>query len=383
MARPSWRGAAIVVSASLLVLGALPGAGQATPTPESQSAAHTAAAWLVDQQVAAGPFAGSFEVAGSPGFETPDALLAIAAAAQTTDTWSAAEALAAVQALPHDALHWLDDWVDGTLALDPVPTVGAGEAAKLVVLVVAPLGLDAHDFDPDADSPTPVDLLTRITGVGGCATDPDPLANFNETMYVVLARTLLCGAPNAKAVAAVRAGQRSDGGWNYVPDQDPATVSDPDTTGLAVQALVASGARWDDPAVRHALEFLAAGHRANGAWQTPDFVDPTAGLDSPNSTALATFAVRAAGFDPASSCWRDTVLPTTAGTPYVDSAAWLRSVQDPDGHVVGPFDGFGLNTSGTSQAVEALLLRWLPIVAASGAPDCHAVEPDVAPAFTG
>ncbi|MFM7060833.1 MAG: LPXTG cell wall anchor domain-containing protein, partial [Actinomycetes bacterium] len=37
----------------------------------------------------------------------------------------------------------------------------------------------------------------------------------------------------------------------------------------------------------------------------------------------------------------------------------LLAIQDPDGHLVGPYDSFGLNTFGTSQGVHGLLRVWL------------------------
>ncbi|MEP6626160.1 MAG: hypothetical protein ABJC79_17060, partial [Acidimicrobiia bacterium] len=48
--------------------------------------------WIKTQQQADG----SFEVAGFPGFETPDAVVALDERGQTSGTWDAAKALAAV-----------------------------------------------------------------------------------------------------------------------------------------------------------------------------------------------------------------------------------------------------------------------------------------------
>ena len=98
------------------------------------------------------------------------------------------------------------------------------------------------------------------------------------------------------------------------------------------------------------------------------------GFDDPNATATATFAITAAGFDASSSCWRVTVDPTTAGTAYLDPAGYLRSLQQQDGEIVGPIS----NTFATTQSVEALLLSWLPLTCAAGAPDC-AVTPTPTP----
>lgn len=352
---------ALVLSILLVALAALtalrgPRAGAVDPA--SIAAADAAVAWIVTQQQPDG----GFEVAGFPGFETPDAVLAIAEAAQSAPPgtgWSTTEALSAVSGLhvggsgptPLDAL---DDFVDGGIT--------AGQAAKLVVLVVAPLGLDLTDFDPSEDTGPAVDLAA-IVDPAGCAGDPSSFGFFNQTLYGALAKKLLCGAPNPAVLTTIRAGQRGDGGWNFLGDLDPGTDSDVDTTALAVQALVAGGAAWNDPAITKALAFLAAQQSASGAF-------PAFGSDDPNSTAVAMLAIAAAGFDPSTSCWRDTTAPERVGSAYADPAAWLRSQQQSNGRIASPNDGFGINTFATAQSVEGLLQSWLPIVRAGGAPTC-------------
>jgi hypothetical protein len=313
-------------------------------------------------------------------------VVAIAAAAQTGPAWSTAEALAAVAALEYGGsggptpLDALDAFVDGG--------VSAGQAAKLIVLVVEPLGLDPTDFDPAGDSAAAVDLVT-ILDPDGCAGDPADYGFFNATLFGALAKALVCGAPNPAVMATIRAGQRADGGWNYLGDADDdpfAADSDVDTTALAVQALVAGGAAWNDAAITAALRYLAGLQAANGAF--PGFAG-----DDPNSTAVAMLAVAAAGFDPSASCWRDTVDPAATGTAYGDPATWLRSQQQVDGRVASPFDGPTPNTFPTSQAVQGWLRAWLPIARAAGAPDCappaplpsdpSPEPPVVVPGFTG
>lgn len=364
------RRACTVVVASVLaagtLLGSAPSAGRAlVPDPPSVEAATAAAAWLVTQQQPDG----GFDVAMFPGFETADAVLAIAAAAQTPGApWSTAAALAAVTALEYGGpggptpLHSLYDWADSG--------INAGEAGKIILLAVAPLGLDPASFWPPG-KPAPIDLAA-IVDPAGCAGDPafDTIF-FLELVFAGLAKEVLCGAPNPAAVAAVRAAQRADGGWNYLgdPDDDPFPAdSDVDTTALGLHLLVAAGAAWDDPAVTAALRFLAAQQSASGAFRA-------FGEDDPNATAVAAFAITAAGFDPRTSCWRDTVLPDSAGPAYADPLAWLRSQQLPDGRVASPNDGFGVNTFATAQTVQALLLSWWPVARATGAPTCTPTDP--------
>ena len=111
-------------------------------TAADTAAATKAVDWLKTQQQADG----GFEVAGSPGFETRDAVLAIAEAAQTGSTWSTSEASNAVQAVTKNGknpLDSLDAYADSG--------IGAGAAGKLIVLAVAPLGLHPTHFDPAAN----------------------------------------------------------------------------------------------------------------------------------------------------------------------------------------------------------------------------------------
>ena len=358
------RVAGSVVAAVLVVALAAPVAGAADPA--DQGAAARAVDWLVGQQEADG----GFELADFPGFETPDAVLAIASAAQTGAAWSTAEARAAVEGLqaggsgptPIDAL---DGWAAGA---------NAGEASKLLLLVVAPLGLEPSSFGPSG-----TDLAT-VVYPGGCGSSPDTSGLFfQEVMFVAFGGEILCGAPDAAVLQTIRDAQRPEGGWNFNGSTDPVDPNDPfdpnvadvDSTALAVQALVAGGASWEDPAVLRALAYLAGAQAGSGAF-------PSFGNDDPTATAVARLAIAAAGFDPNASCWRDTAVPAAAGTPYAAPAGFLRARQQPDGHVASPNDGYGVNSFATSQSVDALLRSWLPMARAADAPTCPEVSPDAA-----
>ena len=347
-------------------------------TPADGVTARAAADWIITQQRSDG----GFEVAGSQGFETPDAILAIAEAAQTGTTWSTAKALAAVEALEYGGsggptpLDAIDDWI--TSGVNP------GEAAKIVLLVAAPLGLDPEDFGSNN-----VDLAA-IMYPSGCASAPDTSGTFfYESMFLALGGEVVCGAPDPAIVADVRSKQRPSGGWNFngslvpVDPPDPFDTNNPDvdSTAVAIEVLVASGAAWNDPAVLAGLAFLAAQRTASGAFEA-------FGTDDPNATAVAMLAIAAAGFDPTVSCWRDAAVPADAGGPYAAPNAWLRSQQQPDGHIASPYDGPDPNTFASSQSVQGLLLGWLPIGRATGAPTCVPDVPgpapvDLVPRFTG
>ena len=307
---------------------------------QARSTATAATGWLDAQQQADG----SFELAGFPGFETPDAVLAIAENGQTTFAWDAANALTAVNAVKvggHSGLHALDDLADAG--------IDAGQAAKLVVLDTEPLGLSATAFNPDGDA-TSVNLKAIITA----GAQPDgSYGAFNATLYAAIALRLLNGSVPANTVAYIRAAQQANGGWGF-SGLPSGTDLDIDTTGLAIQALAAAKVSPTNGDLRAGLNFLALQHRASGAWRA-------FGSDDPNSTSVATMAITAAGFDPTKPCWRDLVAPGRAGTPYTSPIVWLRGRQHADGHIASPNDSFGLNTFATAQSIQALRRGWLPV----------------------
>lgn len=321
-----------------LVLGACRFSG--FNDPQARAAAKKATAWLDGKQQPDG----GFELAGFPGFETPDAVLAIAENAQTTASWDNAQALAAVKAVKrngHSGLHALDDLADAGL--------DAGQAAKLVVLDTEPLGLSATAFNPDGDAES-VNLRAIITAG---AQPNGSYGAFNATLYAAIALRLLTGSVPANTLAYIRAAQQANGGWSFsgLPN---GTDLDIDTTGLAIQALVAAKVAQKDADLRQGLAFLAAQHKASGAWQA-------FGSDDPNSTSVATFAITAAGFDPTKACWRDVVAPASAGDPYASPITWVESQQKANGRIASPNDSFGINTFATSQGIQALRRGWVPV----------------------
>src|SRR4051812_6996230 len=148
--RPVMSGGAVIVASALLLVGLAPPAGAADP--RSSSVATKAIAFVASQQRDDGGF-GSGED-GFPGFETPDAVLAIADAAQTDLDYNAAAAFRSVRAIRkngRDGLGYLDDLVDGG--------VDAGKAAQLIVVAKA-VGLDPTKFDPDGDGAA--DLVAQV-----------------------------------------------------------------------------------------------------------------------------------------------------------------------------------------------------------------------------
>ena len=307
---------------------------------KSRATASKATTWLDSEQQPDG----GFEVAGFPGFETPDAVLAIAENAQTTAKWStttARTAVAAVTTNGHSALAALD-----TLSRSGLD---AGQAAKLVVLDAKPLGFSPTKFDPNGDGGS-VNLKALI--LAGAQPDGS-FGAFNATLYAAIALRLLTGSVPANTVTDIRAAQEASGGWDFSGDPT-STNLDIDTTGLAIQALVAANVALNDTDLRAGLKFLALHQRTTGAWQS-------FGSDDPNSTSVAILAIAASGFDPTVACWRNVVAPGLAGHAYTSPIVWIRSQQQPDGHIASPNDSFGVNTFASSQSIQALRREWVPV----------------------
>ncbi|MCB1017380.1 MAG: S-layer homology domain-containing protein [Acidimicrobiales bacterium] len=337
--------------ASTLV--ALLGLGTVAPPVAADATTDAATAWLAARQEPDG----GFEVADFAPFETPDVILAIAAGAQSGTPWSTGEALAAVQALDANGAAAGGtplDWADEYLTANP-PT--AGIAAKFIVLVAGPLGLDPAAFDPSGNGA--VDLVAAMDA-GKLPDGSYSLPAINDTLYALLAHDVIGRDAPTDTLAYLRGAQQANGGWSY--DGAPeGTDTDVDTTARAVQALVASGVPTGDGTVAAALKYLADLHQASGAWQF-------FGSDDTNSTAMAAMAIHGAGWRLHSSCWRTSSSSGAAG-PYTNPVAWLRSQQVTSGEPadLGRFlsqnDVFSEvpNTSATSQAVQALLRSWLPL----------------------
>lgn len=314
----------------------------------SRGTAATATTWLRSQQQADG----GFEVARYPGFETLDAVMAVAEDAQTTPTWNSSVALAAVEATTNGTkspLDYLDDYADGAIS--------GGNAARLTLLVALPLGLSTTAFDPQGDGAR--DLVASIES----AAQPNgSYGTFNDTLHAAVALKAVAGSVPAATVSFIRAAQKANGSWDYLGDPS-GTGSDVDTTSMAINALVSAGLRDGDADVAAGLAHLAGAQQGSGAWQS-------FGSDDPNSTAMAVMAITGAGFDPASTCWRDRVAPALAGDPYASPLGWLNAQAGVDGHIVSPVDSWGVNTFATSQSIQALRRGWMPVNAAVARSGC-------------
>lgn len=318
-------------------------AASVVPATASASLPLTKAVGFIDSQQRSDGGFGQGE-AGFPGFETPDAVIAIGAVASTEngggwDPVRARDAVAGQTTKGHSGLHYLDDWADGKLG-----ALGAGGAARITIVAEA-LGFDPAKFDPDCDGATNL-VATVLAGEKSDGTWG--AGALNTTLTAAIALHVAGHAVDASTVAAIEAAQQANGSWNFAGDPSK-TDLDPDTTGLAIQALVAAGVPVSNASIAHALAFLASSQNADGSWS-----DAFANQPNPNSTALSMFGLGAVGIDTSTRAWRDQYDPSRAGQPYSAPSSAILATQQTDGRFASPNDSFGINTFATAQGVEAL-----------------------------
>ena len=344
----------LVVGLGLALLAPLAGSGVSTAAPTADPVVTKAVTWLESQQQTDG----SFEVAGFPGFETSDVVLALAEGGQTENAWNEVSAKAGVESIQtngKDALDALDDLVDTG---DTTTVAAAARAAKVVALVANPLGILATDFDPSNDTDAGgADLIARVKVHVDEAGQLELPFQFNGVAYAAIAFAE-SGTPEPTGIAAqIKAAQRSDGSWNYAGTTeatDPAPPDGPiagdvDTTAVALLALKDLGFDRTDPVVAKGVTYLAAQQQASGAWQS-------FGSNDPNSTSSAVVALSALHLDVDTAAWRTGFGGSATGfaSPY----AYLRGLQAVDGHIPSPNDFGAPNTFATSQTTEALARQW-------------------------
>lgn len=214
-----------------------------------------------------------------------------------------------------------------------------GLAAKFVLGAKA-LGLNPRNVD--GTDLVAVILNAYDAGSGRFASD-----DFNHSLSIIGLAATGTGVPSG-AVASLRSRQLPDGGWGF------GNTSDPDSTAIALQALLAAGVPVGDGSVQAALAYFRSTQAADGGWG----FDPAA--SNVNSTAFVVQALLAAGEDP-------------EGPRYTKGSAnpirFLLSQQRPDGSFVGYDPAFA-----TNQVVPALMGRTYvnapdtPIVQATPSP---------------
>jgi prenyltransferase beta subunit len=198
----------------------------------------------------------------------------------------------------------------------------AGSAAK-GALAARALGLNPRDVG----GVNLVDIATSAydPATGGYAEDA-----FTHSLVVIALTQLGVPAPTG-AVLFLRDTQISDGGWGF------GGASDPDTTGIAVQALAGAGVPATDSAIAAGIDYLRATQGNDGGWG----FDPSE--SNASSTAFAVQALIAVGEDP--GAWDKN---------GIDPIDYLLSIQQAD----GSFPGFD-PAYATNQVVPALAGRSL------------------------
>lgn len=192
----------------------------------------------------------------------------------------------------------------------------------------AALAAKAVGLDPKAVNGT--NLIAAVNagldaGTGKYASD-----DFSQSI-AMLGLACTGNTVPAGAIAALKGTQLKDGGWGF------GDASDPDTTAIAIQALLASGAAKTDASVTKAITLLKSTIGTDGGWG----FDPTA--SNASSTAYVIQALIAAG--------EDVNIPQYI-RPGPSPVSFLLSQQNPD----GSFIGFDL-VYATNQALPALAGR--------------------------
>ena len=241
-------------------------AGRPFPLPSRSVALRKAIDWTSAQQQADGSFGG----AGS----TIDAILAIAAAGGAPQRF--------VSTGGHTPLDYLATQV-------PTYPLSSAAAAGKLALGVAAAGGDPGDF-------AGLNLVVSMTTYYNPATGAFGTSTWDQALCMLGWSAAGEQVPLTATNYLTNVVNPLDGGWGYDP-YGGAFGSDPDSTGLALQALAAAGVGHDNATVQGGLAYLRAVQNDDGGF--PGFF----GTTSPNSTGLALQGLAAYGEYPRSLRW--------------------------------------------------------------------------------
>jgi len=279
--------------------------------------------WMNEQQNADGSWSGW---SGPDPGVTCDAVLAYAAAGYDPGTVMAAGSVTSAM-----------DYLSSTASI--FANKDAASAGKLALAVEA-AGGDAHDFGG-------IDIVYVLTDTWYSPTLSafGVPTNTYDQAFPILGLVAAGEATPIGATQTLTSLQQLDGGWKY--DLGPWSFSsDPDSSGLALQALVAAGVSTTDPSIGGGVQYLKDQQNTYGSWSSW-------GSPSPNSTAYAMQGLLAAGEDLESAAWLK-----DGHSPY-DALAAMQKVD-------GPFALYGDdNGLATWQAVPALLGQSYPLTGGS------------------
>ncbi len=319
----------VVAAGVQLVVGARPARTQVDP-------ASRAIQYLQSQQSAL-----SGGIPSSPGSYGPSEMFAISAAAAGYDP----NALRA--ATGPSVMDYL-----GTNVVDASST--AGKAGELIQAVVA-AGRDPHAF---AGHDLVAAVLAGLNATTGALGDGQA---FNQAL--VIQGLVAAGATvPAPALTYVADAQNSDGGWDYLnihndPNPNDFATSDTNSTAMALMALDAAGNHSRDAS---GLAWLHTQQNTDGGFP----YQAGSGSD-PDSTALVVQAIVATGADPAGATWTKSghtplqeLIATqgaAGGYTFPGNAApdAFTTSQVPLGLLQQPLPATGTYAGGFSPAAEA------------------------------
>ncbi len=293
------------------------GSGSNPPaiTPALLSA-NAALQWIRPQQSANGSF-------GNNVGATLDVILAAAAANQRPDTWLGSAGPSLVDYAAANAATFSGQ--------------SAAAAGKLAVGAAA-AGHDPRSFGG-------VNLATTINATYNASTGAYGANNMDQAWAMLGLRA--AGEIVPAAAAQRLAGQaNTNGGWGWAAG----VASDVDSSALAVQALLSSGASPSSSAVAAGLAYLRSVQLTNSNGGFAASPEQAWGVDSnTNSTAFAVQGIAAAGQNPLGAAWS-----IGAATPL----DFLLGQQLPNGAFV--YVDPPANLFATQQAVPGLTGKPLP-----------------------
>ncbi len=321
-----------------------------TPTPFPQrSSAQAGAVWLANQLTPSGYIPGNAPGQANLAF-TANTVLALAAAG--TDLPQA-----------NAALTYLGGHVD-----DYVTVSGSDGPAQLALLILDAHALGANPYSfGGADLVSRLLATEQPSGLFGTQ---DPTFDGAYRQGLALSALAAAGVTDhaqlATAETWLSAQQCGNGGWSTDVAINPCTGdptafagADTNTTAVAVQGLVAQGV-LDSTSRTGALSYLTATQDSDGGWGY--YANPTTipGPTDPNSTALVIQALVAMGESP-------TAAPFVRLTG--DPVSALASFQLGTGTNSGAFEfshGGGADITATLQAVPAMAGVVNPFEASGG-----------------
>ncbi len=305
----SWSGNALGTAHAMAGL-----AEAALPVYGPEQRARLALGWMLTLQNADGSWSGW---SGADPGTTCDAVLALASAGYDPAT---ALGTAATQSA-------MDYLADNAAAYAAQSADSAGKLALAVSLA----GMDASSFG----GVNLVEILSQdyySATLGGFGS----ITNTWQQAYPLLglaAAGELVTATVPTAIQTLSDLQETDGGWKYNQAPDAWNVTSADSTGLALQALIASGVITSDAAIADGLTFLRGTQDGAGGWENA------------NSSAFAIQGLFAAGEDLDVDWTQNSHGPAQA----------LMSYQKTDGPFVWQWSSPTDNLLATAQAVPALL----------------------------